>query len=65
GYKSCKAHRECKFKGSKEGSRQEAGRGQDFKPVRTEKEGSRQEAGRERCLLPTALLLILRMLFPL
>ncbi|GKC99405.1 hypothetical protein Tco_1169680 [Tanacetum coccineum] len=28
---------ECKFKGSKEGSRQEAGRGQDFKPVRTEK----------------------------
>ncbi|GJR05198.1 ribonuclease H-like domain-containing protein [Tanacetum coccineum] len=30
--------RECKFKGSKEGSRQEAGRGQDFKPMRTEKE---------------------------
>ncbi|GJY78011.1 zf-CCHC domain-containing protein [Tanacetum coccineum] len=30
--------RECKFKGSKEGSRQEASRGQDFKPVRTEKE---------------------------
>ncbi|GJW02432.1 putative ribonuclease H-like domain-containing protein [Tanacetum coccineum] len=30
--------RECKFKGSKEGNRQEAGRGQDFKPVRTEKE---------------------------
>ncbi|GJV46974.1 putative ribonuclease H-like domain-containing protein [Tanacetum coccineum] len=30
--------KECKFKGSKEGSRQEAGRGQDFKPVRTEKE---------------------------
>ncbi|GJZ07802.1 ribonuclease H-like domain-containing protein [Tanacetum coccineum] len=30
--------RECKFKGSKEGSRQEACRGQDFKPVRTEKE---------------------------
>ncbi|GJY25191.1 ribonuclease H-like domain-containing protein, partial [Tanacetum coccineum] len=30
--------RECKFKGSKEGGRQEAGRGQDFKPVRTEKE---------------------------
>ncbi|GJU62464.1 ribonuclease H-like domain-containing protein [Tanacetum coccineum] len=30
--------RECKFKGTKEGSRQEAGRGQDFKPVRTEKE---------------------------
>ncbi|GKA61244.1 ribonuclease H-like domain-containing protein [Tanacetum coccineum] len=30
--------RECKFKGPKEGSRQEAGRGQDFKPVRTEKE---------------------------
>ncbi|GKF40337.1 ribonuclease H-like domain-containing protein, partial [Tanacetum coccineum] len=30
--------RECKFKGSKEGSRQEAGRGQDFKLVRTEKE---------------------------
>ncbi|GJU33439.1 hypothetical protein Tco_1177028 [Tanacetum coccineum] len=26
------------FKGSKEGSRQEASRGQDFKPVRTEKE---------------------------
>ncbi|GKF79661.1 hypothetical protein Tco_0235229, partial [Tanacetum coccineum] len=30
--------RECKFKGSKEGSRQEASRGQDFKPVRTKKE---------------------------
>ncbi|GJX42870.1 ribonuclease H-like domain-containing protein [Tanacetum coccineum] len=30
--------RECKFKGSKEGNRQEASRGQDFKPVRTEKE---------------------------
>ncbi|GJS61185.1 retrovirus-related pol polyprotein from transposon TNT 1-94 [Tanacetum coccineum] len=30
--------RECKFKGSKEGSRHEASRGQDFKPVRTEKE---------------------------
>ncbi|GKA94500.1 ribonuclease H-like domain-containing protein [Tanacetum coccineum] len=30
--------KECKFKGSKEGSRQEAGRGQDFKPVRTKKE---------------------------
>ncbi|GJX38444.1 ribonuclease H-like domain-containing protein, partial [Tanacetum coccineum] len=30
--------RECKFKSSKEGSRQEASRGQDFKPVRTEKE---------------------------
>ncbi|GJS71093.1 hypothetical protein Tco_0703934 [Tanacetum coccineum] len=32
--------RECKFKRgfSKEGSRQEAGRGQDFKPVQTEKE---------------------------
>ncbi|GJV64465.1 hypothetical protein Tco_1475293 [Tanacetum coccineum] len=30
--------RECKFKGSKDGSRQEASRGQDFKPVRTEKE---------------------------
>ncbi|GJV70346.1 putative ribonuclease H-like domain-containing protein [Tanacetum coccineum] len=30
--------RECKFKSSKDGSRQEAGRGQDFKPVRTEKE---------------------------
>ncbi|GKA58142.1 putative ribonuclease H-like domain-containing protein [Tanacetum coccineum] len=30
--------RECKFKGSKEGSRQEASRGQDFKPMRTEKE---------------------------
>ncbi|GJS34463.1 hypothetical protein Tco_0532845 [Tanacetum coccineum] len=28
----------CKFKGSKEGSRQEASRCQDFKPVRTEKE---------------------------
>ncbi|GJS62990.1 ribonuclease H-like domain-containing protein [Tanacetum coccineum] len=30
--------RECKFKSSKDGSRQEAGRGQDFKPVRTKKE---------------------------
>ncbi|GJT22717.1 ribonuclease H-like domain-containing protein [Tanacetum coccineum] len=30
--------RECKFKGTKDGSRQEAGRGQDFKPIRTEKE---------------------------
>ncbi|GKB91742.1 hypothetical protein Tco_0964014, partial [Tanacetum coccineum] len=30
--------REYKFKGPKEGSRQEAGRGQDFKPVRIEKE---------------------------
>ncbi|GJX00523.1 hypothetical protein Tco_0184436 [Tanacetum coccineum] len=30
--------RECKFKGLKEGSRQEASRGQEFKPVRTEKE---------------------------
>ncbi|GJX57075.1 ribonuclease H-like domain-containing protein, partial [Tanacetum coccineum] len=30
--------RGCKFKGSKEGSRQEAGRGQDFKPVRIKKE---------------------------
>ncbi|GJV04353.1 ribonuclease H-like domain-containing protein [Tanacetum coccineum] len=30
--------RDCKFKGSKEGNRLEAGRGQDFKPVRTEKE---------------------------
>ncbi|GJR20151.1 putative ribonuclease H-like domain-containing protein [Tanacetum coccineum] len=30
--------RECKFKGSKEGSRHEAGRGQDFKPVRAKKE---------------------------
>ncbi|GJT06700.1 hypothetical protein Tco_0841162 [Tanacetum coccineum] len=30
--------RECKFKGSKEGSRQEAGRGQDFKQVQIEKE---------------------------
>ncbi|GJY00552.1 ribonuclease H-like domain-containing protein [Tanacetum coccineum] len=30
--------RECKFKSSKDGSRQEAGRNQDFKPVRTEKE---------------------------
>ncbi|GJY96151.1 ribonuclease H-like domain-containing protein [Tanacetum coccineum] len=30
--------RECKFKGSKEGSRQEAGRSQNFKPVQTEKE---------------------------
>ncbi|GKA62298.1 hypothetical protein Tco_0761817, partial [Tanacetum coccineum] len=29
---------ECKFKGTKDGSRQEASRGQDFKPVRTEKE---------------------------
>ncbi|GJY22170.1 ribonuclease H-like domain-containing protein [Tanacetum coccineum] len=30
--------RECKFKGSKEGSRQEAGKGQNFKPVQIEKE---------------------------
>ncbi|GJY15711.1 ribonuclease H-like domain-containing protein [Tanacetum coccineum] len=30
--------RECKFKSTKDGSRQEASRGQDFKPVRTEKE---------------------------
>ncbi|GKA54131.1 putative RNA-directed DNA polymerase, partial [Tanacetum coccineum] len=30
--------RECKFKGSKEGSRQEAGRSQNLKPVQTEKE---------------------------
>ncbi|GJV05908.1 ribonuclease H-like domain-containing protein [Tanacetum coccineum] len=30
--------RECKFKGTKDGSRQEANRVQDFKPVRTEKE---------------------------
>ncbi|GJX82091.1 ribonuclease H-like domain-containing protein [Tanacetum coccineum] len=30
--------RECKFKGTKDGSRQEASRGQEFKPVRTEKE---------------------------
>ncbi|GKA56601.1 ribonuclease H-like domain-containing protein [Tanacetum coccineum] len=30
--------RECKFKSTKDGSKQEAGRGQDFKPVRTEKE---------------------------
>ncbi|GJR07725.1 ribonuclease H-like domain-containing protein [Tanacetum coccineum] len=30
--------RECKFKSSKDGSKQEASRGQDFKPVRTEKE---------------------------
>ncbi|GJU94815.1 putative ribonuclease H-like domain-containing protein, partial [Tanacetum coccineum] len=30
--------RECKFKGSKEGSKQEAGRNQTFKPVQTEKE---------------------------
>ncbi|GJS88118.1 hypothetical protein Tco_0770754 [Tanacetum coccineum] len=30
--------RECKFKGSKEGSKQEAGRSQNFKPVQTEKE---------------------------
>ncbi|GJS12639.1 putative RNA-directed DNA polymerase [Tanacetum coccineum] len=29
---------QCKFKGSKEGSRQEAGRSQNFKPVQTEKE---------------------------
>ncbi|GJS65418.1 hypothetical protein Tco_0679982 [Tanacetum coccineum] len=30
--------RECKFKGLKEGSRQEAGKGQNFKPVQLEKE---------------------------
>ncbi|GJR07723.1 ribonuclease H-like domain-containing protein [Tanacetum coccineum] len=30
--------KECKFKSTKDGSKQEAGRGQDFKPVRTEKE---------------------------
>ncbi|GKC01111.1 putative ribonuclease H-like domain-containing protein [Tanacetum coccineum] len=30
--------RECKFKSTKDGSRQETSRGQDFKPVRTEKE---------------------------
>ncbi|GJT41759.1 ribonuclease H-like domain-containing protein [Tanacetum coccineum] len=30
--------RECKFKGSKDSSRQEAGRSQNFKPVQTEKE---------------------------
>ncbi|GKB27757.1 ribonuclease H-like domain-containing protein [Tanacetum coccineum] len=30
--------RECKFKGSKEGNRQEAGKGQNFKPVQIEKE---------------------------
>ncbi|GJS43394.1 putative ribonuclease H-like domain-containing protein [Tanacetum coccineum] len=30
--------RECKFKGSKEGSRQEAGKGQNYKPVQIEKE---------------------------
>ncbi|GJR27628.1 hypothetical protein Tco_1103860 [Tanacetum coccineum] len=30
--------RECKFKGSKEGNRQEAGRSQNLKPVQTEKE---------------------------
>ncbi|GJR57070.1 putative ribonuclease H-like domain-containing protein [Tanacetum coccineum] len=29
---------ECKFKGSKEGNRQEAGKGQNFKPVQIEKE---------------------------
>ncbi|GJX17804.1 putative ribonuclease H-like domain-containing protein [Tanacetum coccineum] len=30
--------RECKFKGSKEGNRQEAGKSQNFKPVQIEKE---------------------------
>ncbi|GJU06104.1 ribonuclease H-like domain-containing protein [Tanacetum coccineum] len=30
--------RECKFKGSKESSRQEAGKGQNYKPVQIEKE---------------------------
>ncbi|GJZ07169.1 retrovirus-related pol polyprotein from transposon TNT 1-94, partial [Tanacetum coccineum] len=30
--------RECKFKGSKEGNRQEAGKGQNFKPVQIKKE---------------------------
>ncbi|GKG16381.1 ribonuclease H-like domain-containing protein [Tanacetum coccineum] len=30
--------RECKFKGLKEGNRQEAGKGQNFKPVQIEKE---------------------------
>ncbi|GKE75073.1 putative ribonuclease H-like domain-containing protein [Tanacetum coccineum] len=30
--------RECKFKGSKEGNRQKAGKGQNFKPVQIEKE---------------------------
>ncbi|GKC72527.1 ribonuclease H-like domain-containing protein [Tanacetum coccineum] len=30
--------RECKFKGSKEGNRQEAGKGQNYKPVQIEKE---------------------------
>ncbi|GJT85629.1 ribonuclease H-like domain-containing protein [Tanacetum coccineum] len=30
--------RECKFKGSKEGGRQEAGKGQNYKPVQIEKE---------------------------
>ncbi|GJT89079.1 ribonuclease H-like domain-containing protein [Tanacetum coccineum] len=30
--------RECKFKGSKEGNRQETGKGQNFKPVQIEKE---------------------------
>ncbi|GJU28503.1 ribonuclease H-like domain-containing protein [Tanacetum coccineum] len=32
------AYEECKFKGSKEGSRQEAGKGQNFKPMQIEKE---------------------------
>ncbi|GJX24522.1 hypothetical protein Tco_0230818 [Tanacetum coccineum] len=32
------ANEECKFKGSKEGNRQEAGKGQNFKPVQIEKE---------------------------
>ncbi|GJS61184.1 hypothetical protein Tco_0655968 [Tanacetum coccineum] len=36
--KKLQEDRECKFKGTKDGSRQEANRGQDFKPVRTEKE---------------------------
>ncbi|GJZ76174.1 hypothetical protein Tco_0640639 [Tanacetum coccineum] len=33
-----KAEGQCKFKGSKEGGRQEAGKGQNFKPVQMEKE---------------------------
>ncbi|GJV61953.1 ribonuclease H-like domain-containing protein [Tanacetum coccineum] len=36
--KSLQEDRECKFKSTKDGSKQEAGRGQDFKPVRNEKE---------------------------
>ncbi|GJV20315.1 hypothetical protein Tco_1369335 [Tanacetum coccineum] len=37
-YKKTGRRPRCKFKSSKDGSKQEASRGQDFKPVRTEKE---------------------------